>query len=257
MVLSLPHSIQQALSRAVDIVLPPHSIISGDLKGDGESRLWGDIRFLDEPCCAQCGFPFDYDVGLGSVCGDCAARSPAYDRARAAFVYNDASRRMILSFKHGGRTEGLDVFAAQMRRAGRQFWDEADYLVPVPLHPTRLIKRRFNQSALLARRLAKTVKPDFEADILFRSKATPSQGLQTFRGRFRNVKGVFYVPENARAHIHGKRIVLVDDVMTTGATIGECAKALKRAGASYIDVVTLARTVRDKAGPNGENYAKD
>ncbi len=257
MVLKTPHFVQQALSQAVDIVFPQHSIISGDLKGRDESHLWGNIRFLDDPCCEQCGYPFDYAVGPGSICGDCAARPPAYDRARAAFVYNDESRRMILSFKHGGRTEGLDIFAGHMRRAGRKFWDEADYLIPVPLHPSRLIKRRFNQSGLLARRLAKSVKPTFEPDFLLRSKATPSQGLQTFRGRFRNVKGAFHVPEKARIRIKNKHIIVIDDVMTTGATLGACAKALKRGGASYIDVVTLARTVRDKSGPNGETYAKD
>lgn len=242
-------SLSYALARAADVILPPQSLLSGELtQGGVEAELWAHISFLDEPCCEICGFPFDYDVGSGIHCGDCIARPPAYDRARAAFIYNDSSRRLVLGFKHGGRTEGLSMFAAQMRRAGRLFWDDADYLIPVPHHPSRLIRRRFNQSALLARALSRLVKPVFAPDILFRNRATASQGGQTVKGRFRNVQGAFTVPEKARDQLAGRRVVLIDDVMTTGATLQSCARTLKRAGAAHIDVVTLARTVREKSG---------
>ena len=217
---------------------------------------WSEVSFLDEPCCACCGLPFDYDVGKDSRCADCAARPPDFDHARAAFIYDDFSRRMVLGFKHGGRTEGLNMFAAQMKRAGRHFWPRADFLIPVPLHPSRLIKRRFNQSGLLARRLAKIVPGSFEPDILFRKRATPSQGAQTYKGRFRNVQGAFFVPPKPQNRLKGKHAVLIDDVMTTGATLQSCARTLKRAGASHIDVVTLARTVRNRPGANGEIYAQ-
>ncbi|MGJ8562703.1 MAG: ComF family protein [Alphaproteobacteria bacterium] len=214
------------------------------IRNDGEA--WSKITFLDEPCCECCGFPFEYDTGFESLCGDCSAHLPAYARARAAFVYDEASRHMVLSFKHGGRTEGLGIFAAHMRRAGRQFWDGADMLIPVPLHPSRLIKRRFNQSGLLARKLSRLVPARFEPDILFRIRATESQGAQSAKGRVRNVRGAFQVPDKQKPALEGKHVVLIDDVMTTGATLNACARTLKKAGASYIDVVTLARTVRQK-----------
>lgn len=119
-------------------------------------------------------------------------------------------------------------------------------LIPVPLHPSRLIKRRFNQSGLLARKLSRLVPARFEPDILFRIRATESQGAQSAKGRVRNVRGAFQVPDKQKPALEGKHVVLIDDVMTTGATLNACARTLKKAGASYIDVVTLARTVRQK-----------
>lgn len=244
------------ISSAVDVILPPQSPMAGGLLSDESGSGWGEITFLDEPCCYCCGFPFEYDTGLESLCGDCSAHAPAFDRARAAFVYDEASRRAVLAFKHGGRTEGLSAFAAHMKRAGRNFWGFADMIVPVPLHASRLIKRRFNQSTLLARKLANLVPARFEPDVLIRHRATASQGEQSAKGRRRNVQGAFRVPENHVATLKNKHIVLVDDVMTTGATLNACARTLKRAGASYIDVVTLARTVRQQTGSYGETDVK-
>ncbi len=242
--------IRQFFKLAIDVVLPPQSPLLGQNVEKGAGS-WADIQFLDDPCCYICGFPFEYDMGAESLCGDCAASPPAYSRARAAFIYNEQSRQPILRFKHGGRTEGLSVFAAHMRRAGRHFWADADYIIPVPLHRSRLIKRRFNQAALLSRKIAKSVPASFEPDILFRVRDTPSQGAQTASGRRRNVQGAFHVPEKAKERLKGRRVVLIDDVMTTGATLEACARTLKRAGASYIDVVTLARTVRSAVNING------
>lgn len=250
-----PLALSHYLSSAVDIILPPQSLLTGDLRGGEDGELWSRVSFLDEPCCECCGLPFDFDVGPRSQCADCAARPPAFDHARAAFIYDDASRRMVLGFKHGGRTEGLTMFAAHMKRAGRKFWPKADYIIPVPLHPTRLIKRRFNQSALLARRIAKITGITFDPDGLLRKKATASQGAQTYKGRFRNVQGAFFVPEKARLRLAGKHVVLIDDVMTTGATLQSCARTLKRAGIAHIDVVTLARTVRNRAANIGDPNA--
>lgn len=247
------------ISRVVDIVLPPQRLLEGGL-ADGRAGIgadiWQHIRFLDDPCCSACGFPFDYDVGDQGLCGACAVRRPAYHRARSAFVYDETSRKLVLAFKHGGRTEALDLFATQMARAGRAYWEKADLLVPVPLHPTRLIKRRFNQAALLAKALSRKTHVPFDPDILFRHKATPSQGHQTAKGRYRNVRGAFHVPDMAQIRLKGAGVVLVDDVMTTGATLESCARTLKRAGAAYIDVITLARTVRDISGLNGDSYAE-
>lgn len=240
------------LAVATDIILPPQPLFTEGRGRAGGVDAWQKVTFLDEPCCASCGFPFEYDVGKESLCGDCLARPPAYDRARAAFVYDEISRSPVLAFKHGGRTEGLRAFSAHMFRAGRVFWPEADMIIPVPLHRSRLVKRRFNQSALLARKLSTLTELPFEPDILLRTRATPSQGAQSAAGRRRNVRGAFSVSQKFKSRLKGQHVVLVDDVMTTGATINACAKTLKRAGVSYIDVITLARTVRQHTAPKGD-----
>ncbi len=245
------------LSAAVDVVLPPQSLLELGLRGQNLGEAGTSITFLDEPCCASCGFPFAYDVGAGAECGDCLARPPAYDKARAAFIYDEVSRRSVLAFKHGGRTENLKTFAAHMRRVGRTSWPKADFIIPVPLHPSRLIKRKFNQSALLASKLSRLTGVPFMPDILFRTRATPSQGAQTAAGRRRNVQGAFNVPAKVKPLLKGRHVVLIDDVMTTGATLNACARTLRRAGASYIDVITLARSVRQKTTSFGDTHGQN
>ena len=213
-----------------------------------DTNLFADLSFIDDPCCASCGFPFDHEVsGLSAFdlnCAACLARRPAYATARSALIYDDASRSMILGFKHGGHTDRLKSFAAQMHRAGRTALSHADLLIPVPLHSTRLIKRRFNQSALLARGLSERCGVPMNADLLLRVKATPTQGGLSAAGRRRNVQGAFrvMVPEA----VANKRLVLIDDVMTTGATLESCSRTLKRAGASRVDAVCLARVVKPR-----------
>jgi len=242
-----PH-IKDIMKQAIDVVLPPQSLLSGRLDGGGiEGDIWAKVTFLDEPCCYICGFPFEFDEGALALCGHCSIKRPTYDMARAGFEYDDISRSLVLGFKHGGRTEGLQMFAGHMRRAGRPFLQEADYLAPVPLHVARRVKRRYNQSALLARALAKITVPKFEPDILLRRRATPTQGGRSASARRRNVQGAFAVREAAMDRVKGAKIVLIDDVMTTGATLESCARTLKRAGAAQVSALTLARVV--KAAP--------
>ncbi len=242
-----PH-IMDIARRTVDIILPPQSLLTGSLEaGAIESDIWGEVTFLDEPCCYICGFPFEFDEGSFALCGRCSIKKPAYDMGRAGFKYDDISRSLVLGFKHGGRTEGLKIFAAHMRRAGRTVLKDADYLVPVPLHLTRRVKRRYNQSALLARALSKISAPAFDPDILMRHRATSSQGGRSAASRRRNVQGAFSVREPALPRLKDANIVLIDDVMTTGATLEACARTLKRAGAAKVCALTLARVV--KAAP--------
>jgi len=222
-----------------DIVLPPR-----DPFRDSDESDWAKVSFLDEPCCAQCGFPFEYDMGEGLQCAGCLARPPRYSSARSAMIYDDASRPFILSFKHGGKTDNLARFAAQLRRAGRGFLPEADYIIPVPLHNKRRVQRRYNQSALLARALAKMTSAEFDPDLLRRVRNTLSQGGQSAKGRRRNVQGAFAVPDDAKLRLKGAHIVIVDDVMTTGATVEACASILLRSGARRVDILCLARVVR-------------
>lgn len=198
----------------------------------------------------MCGFPFEHDGESGvegeraALCGACARRQPAYDRARAVLVYDDASRHLVLAFKHGDRTDAARAFSAWMGRAGRELLADAELVAPVPLHRWRLLRRRFNQAALLGRRIAADAGLPFVADLLARRRNTPSQGRLSVSARRRNVSGAFAVRPARQAAVAGRRVLLVDDVLTTGATVEAAARALRRAGAAAVDVLTLCRVVR-------------
>jgi ComF family protein len=153
--------------------------------------------------------------------------------------YDEASRGLVLSFKHADRTHAAPAYGEWMRRAGAELLADADIAVPVPLHWTRLFVRRYNQAALLAHAIRRAGGPPVEPDLLVRRRRTPTQGHLGRLARARNVRSAFAVRPGAA--IDGRRIVLIDDVMTTGATVGECARVLKRAGAARVDVLTLAR----------------
>ncbi|MBL4870490.1 MAG: ComF family protein [Robiginitomaculum sp.] len=245
--------------QVVDFILPPYSLITGQPIRYGPQKNaieedalkpWQNISFLDAPCCDLCGFPFEFDQGEAVLCGQCLVRPPRYDRGRSAIVYNEFSKKLVLDFKHGGRTDGVDFFARQMVRAGRRFLHEMDFLVPVPLHRARLRKRRFNQSALLARQISLLSGLPYECSLLQRVKNTPSQGIQSFAQRKKNVRAAFRIcPQNVEK-IKGANIVLIDDVLTSGATLEACALTLKKAGASQVNILTLMRVVRTHTPKN-------
>lgn len=215
-------------------VAEPHSLCSA---------CWQAIGFLDGPCCARCGYPFDFDVGSEMLCASCLAKPPAFDRARAALRYDDKSRDLILAFKRADRHDLVPLFARWLARAGRSMLDEAQIVGSVLLHPTRLWMRRYNQSALLAQALAGSGPLAADPFLLRRTRATPSQGaMPSARARRRNVAGAFRVGDPAA--VRDRSIVLIDDVYTTGATVEACARALKKAGAARVCVLTLARVVR-------------
>jgi ComF family protein len=159
--------------------------------------------------------------------------------------YDEASRTLILAFKHGDRLHLAPAFGAWLRRAGSELVAACDLAVPVPLHWTRLFARRYNQAAVLAHALHAAGGPPVGADWLVRQRRTPSQGKRNAAGRERNVRAAFALKPGR--DVHGKRLLLVDDVFTTGATVGECARVLRRAGAAEINVLTLARTVRQES----------
>ena len=199
--------------RTLDTLLPPQCLGCSalvDTPGALCFRCWGEITFLGPPQCHVCGLPFDYDLGEGAVCGACARRAPAYGRWLA--------------------------------RAGSGLIAESDLIAPVPLHWTRLFARRFNQAALLAQALGRLSGLPVAPDLLVRRRRTPSQGgLSPYRRRL-NVSGAFAV--RRKRPVGGLGVLLVDDVFTTGATAAACARALLKAGAKSVNVLTLARVQR-------------
>lgn len=231
---------------------PQRSLITQrELAGPGalEPELWTKLQFLSDPVCARCGLPFEIAVGPDQVCAACIARPPRYDRARAALVYGDVSRELVLGLKYQGRRDGLGTLSGWMAAVGRPLLDEADLIVPVPLHYLRLVRRGFNQSGWLAAALSRSSGVRLSVDALVRTRATPIQGGLSADGRRRNVQGAFRVRGSRKRLVRGKRILLVDDVLTTGATAEACALALKRAGAICVDVVTLARVAGPRTVP--------
>lgn len=187
----------------------------------------------------------ELDLGPEAQCAACIARPPRWDRARAALIYDAASRRIVLDLKRSGRRDGLHVMTGWMQRAGANLIAEADMIIPVPLHYTRLVSRGFNQSAWLGQGIGRRAGLTCRVDVLKRKRRTPTQGGLSAKARHRNVAGAFSISQRAAALINGKRILLVDDVLTTGATLSACTRALKRAGARQVDVLVLARVVRE------------
>ena len=184
-------------------------------------------------------------MGDDALCGGCARERPAWDQARAVLRYDKNSRRLVLGLKYGDRTHVAAAFGRWMHRNGGEVLAGADLLVPVPLHWTRLFQRRYNQAALLAQAVRAAGGPEVAADRLVRRRRTPTQGHLGPAARERNVRGAFAI--RARRSVAGKRVVIVDDVLTTGATVAECARVLKRAGATSVGVLTLARALRSGA----------
>lgn len=241
----------RAAARVIlDFILPPRCLACGAMVGDDAglcAACWSRLRFIEAPLCQRCGAPFELPAPGASVCASCLARAPAFDRARAAFAYDDDSKALVLRLKHGDRLDAAAALGRLMARAGAELLAEADLVTAVPLHRWRLFHRRFNQAAVLARAAAKAARAPGELvpDLLVRRRATPIQGGLGRLGRRRNVAGAFAPRPGAKARIKGRRVLLVDDVHTTGATLEECARVLKRAGAARVDVLTLARVLVD------------
>jgi len=233
------------IAKAVlDLLFPPLCIACRAPVGEAGfcAACWSGITFLDGPGCACCGLPFPVALECDNICAPCLVRPPAFDTARAILVYDQTSRGAVLALKHADRLDLVPGFARWLSRVGRAALNDSDLVVPVPLHPFRLWRRRYNQAAELARRLARDGSLAYAA-ALARSRPTPSQGaMASAKARRRNVLGAFKVPDPHL--VAGRRVLLVDDVLTTGATVEACARALKRAGAKRVHVLALARVVK-------------
>ena len=235
-------ALKSALRGALDLILP--QVFDGGARPMSEGLsggAWGRIHFLEDPVCDGCGLPFEFSLGDGARCTACLARPRAFARARAACLYDEASRDLILKLKHADRPELAGLFANWLSRAAADLVETADLIAPVPLHPIRLFTRRYNQSAEIARVLARRRRRTYAPELLRRRRATGSQGGKSGRGRRINVRGAFEVAPAQAARLAGKRVLLIDDVLTTGATAEACARALLKAGAAAVDVAVVAR----------------
>ncbi|MEP3247098.1 MAG: ComF family protein [Sneathiella sp.] len=244
---SVKHIASRSGGAALDLLFPAQCARCREPVGAAGSlcaNCWPDVTFISAPFCEQCGYPFEYEVGTGMTCGNCLADPPPFTQGRSVLKYDAESRDMILSFKHADRTDQAPVFANWMVRTAGDILSEDVLITPVPLHSRRLIKRRFNQSALLAGAIAKITNKRLIQDLLIRKRATPSQGSKSFKGRFRNVKGAFSVNTRWLTKVKGEHVILVDDVYTTGATVAACSQCLLKAGAREVSVLTLCRVVR-------------
>ena len=232
------------LRHALDAALPPLCPSCRAPLGDGAglcATCWSKLSFIEKPYCARLGIPFTYDPGPGLLSMEAIAAPPAYDRARAAVRYDDTARALVLSFKYGDRLDLAPMMGRWMARAGCELLEDADALIPVPLHWRRLWSRRFNQSAALAEAISRASGVAVLHEALKRVRATPQQVGLSKTERADNVQGAFKVPN--KAAVAGRRLVLIDDVLTSGATVDTCARALLRAGAAHVDALVFARVV--------------
>lgn len=209
------------------------------------SACWQQLSFITEPCCKSCAAPLSFD---GEGCRSCHGKEFIFDSARAALVYNDAAKKLITRFKHSGQTGYAQLFAPWMQTVMHNHAEQYNGIIPVPLHFWRLFKRGYNQASLLAHGIRINEEPELNNEFvsvlkgaLKRVRHTPSQGHRSATDRVKNLENALRADATLVA---GKKLLLVDDVMTTGATLNECARVLKEAGAERVDVLVLARAVK-------------
>ncbi len=237
----------------LDLLLPPCCACC-DSPVASPGQLCGPcfqaMRFIAEPLCQLCGLPFasQAEAGRLRICASCAEAPPPWGQARAALLYDGAAKSLILPFKHADRQENAAALALHMHRAGAALLARAELLVPVPLHRRRLLQRRYNQAALLAAALSRRVRVACVPDALARTRDTARLGERSAAERARLLQGAIEVRPSRRIRIRGARVVLIDDVMTSGATARACARALLDAGASSIDVLVASRVADPRSG---------
>jgi ComF family protein len=240
---SAADKVRALLRAALDIALPRLCAVCREpVEGEGLcASCWSKRSFITRPYCERLGIPFVYDPGPGILSMEAIADPPAYNRARAAVRFDEISRVLVHALKYGDRLDLAPMMGRWISRAGREVLAEADALVPVPLHWRRLWTRRFNQSAMLAAAVSAASGVPMVTDALKRVKATVQQVGLSRSERAANVQGAFRVPEQGKAAVVGRRLIVLDDVLTSGVTVEGCARALLRAGASNVDVLVFAR----------------
>ncbi|WP_237153230.1 ComF family protein [Oryzibacter oryziterrae] len=237
---------KRLLRSAVDLVMPPVCPGCRTLLGSPAGlcfTCWQKVRFLERPWCERLGTPLSLDLGPGVLSAEAIANPPRYARARSAVVYDGLVPDLVQAFKYSDRLDLAPMFAAWMLRVAGELLDETDLILPVPLHWTRLARRRFNQAGVLAGLVGRRAGRSVRHDILLRVKRTRQQVGLGRTDRSDNLRGAFLVPQRKRGAIAGKAVLLIDDVLTTGATLDAAVGVLLRAGARTVNVLTLARVI--------------
>jgi ComF family protein len=236
-------ALRRALAACADLIMPPCCLVCRSPLHEHHllcAPCWREINFIRAPLCDVLGIPLPFDTGERTISAAAAARPPPYDRARAVAHYSGSMRTLVHQFKYADRHDARALFGRWLVESGRELLAGVDLIVPVPLARLRLLSRRFNQAAILAQELSRQTGLAVAAHLLQRTRSTRTQVGLTHDQRRRNVAGAFRVPRHRAAGVRGRRVLLVDDVITTGATVEACARALKRAGAERVDVLVLA-----------------
>jgi ComF family protein len=233
---------------ALRLIYPPQCVACGE-RTDEEFGLcgpcWREAGFIAGLTCDKCGVPLPgEDPGEPVLCDDCLTIARPWSRGRAAMAYGETGRRVVLSLKHGDRLDLARPAGKWLARAAKPILAEGMIVAPVPLHWLRFLKRRYNQSALLAEQVAKLAGLDYCPDLLVRARRTESQEGRDREGRFANVAGAIRAHPRRRHRIEGRHVLLVDDVMTSGATLAAAAEACLAAGACDVSVLALARVAK-------------
>jgi len=240
--------VQRALAACADLIMPPCCLVCRSPLSEHHllcAACWAEVSFIRPPLCDVLGIPLPFDTGGRTISAAAAARQPSYDHARAVAHFSGAMRTLVHQFKYADRHDARALFGRWLAETGRDLVGRADLIVPVPLARLRLLTRRFNQAAVLAQELSRRTGLPVAPHALKRTRTTPSQVGLTHDQRRRNVAGAFRVPSHCAPAVADRRVLLIDDVITTGATAEACARALKRAGAAGVDVLALAMVTNE------------
>lgn len=241
----------RAAQVALDIALPTLCVACrAPVTGSGVcAQCWARLSFIAPPYCERLGIPFVYDPGPGLLSMEAIANPPSYRRARATVRYDEIARTLVHALKYQDRVDLAPIMGRWMARAGHELVERADVIVPVPLHWRRGWSRRYNQSGHLAKAIADVSGLPLEPWLLKRVRQTAQQIGLSKSERAANVQGAFAVPADYRSHVHGRRILLIDDVLTSGSTVDTCTRALLRARAAEVEVLVFARVVEPFGNP--------